>query len=132
MYKVSFLNGDDELKTRGLRSLESTAKDIQTFMNAEDLEDAGELGSFYDYGLSIDYILPEGKDGGFLRYQLSWGGPSSEIRFYEGDFIEYVFLDWGVGVGFDVTNEDWAQWLKEWFEEIGAFEEEKERAEELQ
>ena len=29
--------------------------------------------------------------------------------------IEYVFLDWFVGVGFDVTEEDYAIWLFDFF-----------------
>jgi hypothetical protein len=88
----------------------------------EDLFDS--IGSFHNYGLSIDYQQPEGRRRGYLRYQLSWGGPSDEVRFYfsgdgsrgQADKIEYVFMDWGTGVGFDVSNEDWAQWLWDWFQ----------------
>ena len=93
-----------------------------------------EIGSFYSYGLSIDYQLPEGRKAGYLRYQLSWGGPSDEIRFYfahgarQCHKIEYVFLDWGTGVGFDVTNEDWAQWLFDWFNESQTVEIEVQKA----
>lgn len=91
-------------------------------------------GSFYDYGLSVDYVSPEPMDDdirgykeGYLRYQLSYGGPSEEIRFYFDQFgkvtrIEFVYLDWFKGVGFDVTREDWAQWLWDWFKDTGTVE----------
>jgi hypothetical protein len=61
-----------------------------------------ELGNFSEYGLCFDYVAPRtfgGQRRGYFRYQLSWGGPSDEFRFYctEGfgiDRIEYWFLDW--------------------------------------
>jgi len=61
-----------------------------------------ELGNFNEYGLCLDYVAPEtfkGQHRGYLRYQLSWGGPSDEFRFYLDESlnttrIEYWFLDW--------------------------------------
>lgn len=80
------------------------------------------LGKLREYGLCFDYVGPntfvgyatainwEGKrkditDGqvrGYWRYQLSWGGPSDEIRFYtlgnspknRLDYVTYTFMDW--------------------------------------
>jgi len=61
-----------------------------------------ELGNFNEYGLCLDYIAP-GTFGdqkrGYLRYQLSCGGPQDEFRFYldenlNATRIEYWFLDW--------------------------------------
>ena len=64
------------------------------------------MDEFYEYGLGFDYVAPytfKDQDRGYWRYQLSWGGPSDEIRFY-GDYIEqfrcemsyaeYWFMDW--------------------------------------
>lgn len=75
-------------------------------LNSKDCEASDEeLGTFNEYGLGFDYVAP-GTFGdqrrGYFRYQLSWGGPSDEFRFYctEGfqiDRIEYWFLDWGDG-----------------------------------
>jgi len=65
---------------------------------------------------------------------LSYGGPSEEVRFYftpnakQAYKIEFVYLDWGVGVGFDVTNEDWAKWLFDWFNEVGTVKAEMDKA----
>lgn len=95
-------------------------KDFEDFMKADDLEKAimrnGETNNFFDYGLSFDYSeIDEKEKTDYFRYQLSWGGPSDEVRFYEDGTIEYVYLDWFCGVGFDVTNEDWARWLKDFY-----------------
>ena len=65
--------------------------------------DVPDLGSFNEYGLSFDYVAPgtfRDQRRGYWRYQLSWGGPSDEFRFYGSDErsvpdrIEYWFLDW--------------------------------------
>lgn len=57
------------------------------------------LGHIHDYGLSLDYVPAEGRERGFIRYQLSWGGPGDEFLFYLDENrrpvkIEYWFLDW--------------------------------------
>jgi hypothetical protein len=62
------------------------------------------LGVFSEYGLGFDYVAPGtfvDAPQGYWRYQLSWGGPSEEFRFYAGGCgehqayrISYAFLDW--------------------------------------
>ena len=103
-------NLEGNIEEAGMRSLESTKEDIKQF--ALDELNGEEESGFYDYGLSFDTV--EDEDTGevdYHRFQLSWGGPSEEIRFYPNGKIEYVFLDWFCGVGFDITGEDWAQWI---------------------
>lgn len=136
--RTTFINTSKEDRTElrkiGRQHLVSRAEDFRFWMdNGTDAED-NEHGSFYDYGLSVDYVAPEPLDDdirgykeGYLRYQISWGGPSEEIRFYFDQFgkvtrIEFVYLDWFKGVGFDVTKEDWAQWLWDWFKDTGTVE----------
>lgn len=51
-----------------------------------------------EYGLCFDFVQPEGGNG-YWRYQFSWGGPSTELRFYgmpNGQLhqAEFWFLDW--------------------------------------
>ncbi len=61
-----------------------------------------DLGRFNEYGLCFDYVAPgtfERQRQGYFRYQLSWGGPSDEFRFYcderfKPTRIEYWFMDW--------------------------------------
>lgn len=65
-------------------------------------QDDPELGNFNEYRLCIDYVAPHtfnDQKRGYLRYQLSWGGPSDEFRFYLDESlnptrVEYWFLDW--------------------------------------
>jgi hypothetical protein len=65
-----------------------------------------ELGSLNEYGLCFGYVAPdtfEDQGEAYFRYQLSWGGPSDEFRFFVNPDltchrIEYWFLDWSDGV----------------------------------
>ena len=83
---------------------------------------------FNQYGLSFDYVELD-KDQDYFRYQLSYGGPSDEIRFYDNGAIEYVFLDWFCGVGFNVTNDEVFKQLREWFKELDMLDFEQKRSE---
>lgn len=95
-------------------------------------EDVTDLGNIYDYGLSFDYVAPNtfsDQKRGYWRYQLSWGGPSDEIRFYADspnartcDRIEYVFMDWFDGHARKLRGKDeaLAQELWDWFRDAGS------------
>ena len=80
--------------------------------------------AFNEYGLSFDYVEPNtfnDQPEGFFRYQISWGGPSEEFRFYVNpDFschrIEFWFLDWWDGASRDITKDEVAQMLWQHFE----------------
>jgi hypothetical protein len=71
-----------------------------------------DLGNFTEYGLCFDYVAPgtfKGQRKGYFRYQLSYGGPSDEFRFYTDrdnklNKIEYVFLDWFDGAVKNLTG----------------------------
>jgi hypothetical protein len=65
---------------------------------------------------------------GYWRYQLSWGGPSDEFRFYAGGCgdqepyrISYVFLDWFDGHERGLVGHDFELMQQIWrfFSEIG-------------
>jgi len=79
---------------------------------------------FYEYGLSFDYVEPSNDNPEpYFRYQISWGGPSTEFRFFanrRGDDydwitykVEYWYLDWFDGAKTHVSGEVvellWAQ-----------------------
>jgi hypothetical protein len=62
-------------------------------------------GTLGEYGLCFSFVAPgtfRDQKEPYFRYQLSWGGPSDEFRFYasrEGRGwtpyrIEYWFMDW--------------------------------------
>lgn len=96
--------------------LESTVETLQRLWDLwkEDSEAYDdELGRWDEYGLSFDYV-PMGtfsdQEHSFFRYQLSWGGPGDEFRFFldwDGriNTVEYWFLDWGEGASRKLSGE---------------------------
>jgi len=97
---------------RTRKSFDSRMEDIKILNELDRLENESndylniveklknELGNKEDYGLSIDYV----EEGTFndqrepyIRFQLSWGGPSEEFRIYATNEIEFWFLDWFTG-----------------------------------
>lgn len=78
-----------------------------------------------EYGLSFDYVAPYtfgDQPEAYFRYQISYGGPSEEIRFYTNqDFslhrAEFWFLDWFDGAHRDCTQDDAVQALWQDFAE---------------
>ena len=81
---------------------------IRTLYNAEE-QQTEELGSLNEYGLSIDKVEAgafKGQREDYIRYQLSWGGPSEEFRIFKNGEVEFWFLDWFDGASVEVTGED--------------------------
>tara|TARA_Y100000401_G_scaffold48761_1_gene37909 strand:- start:420 stop:791 length:372 start_codon:yes stop_codon:yes gene_type:complete len=106
------------------KHLESRAEHFLWFMNgiSSDDDDIREeaIEGFGNYGLCVDFVEPftfDDQDEGYLRYQLSWGGPSDELRFYDNR-VEYWFLDWFDGASRDVSHLEWVKWLRDDFAEL--------------
>ncbi len=149
-YKVTFLNGSEKLKEEGIKTLESVRDDLdfllfyhkkplkeilQRLKNRFGVEIDPSQYQWYEldvlkddieeeierilneYPLCFDYV----PDWGFFRYQIAWGGPQYEIRFYNNGLIEFAYLDWFTGVGFDVTDDKIFNRLKEVLEGSGFF-----------
>ena len=84
-----------------------------------------DLGTFNEYGLSFDYVAPntfEGQRRGYFRYQLSWGGPADEFRFFCDEnlspvTIEYWFFDWFDGAHLPLKGKDYSL-LEEIFQDF--------------
>jgi hypothetical protein len=84
---------------------------------------------FNEYGLCFDYVPPNtfnDQDQGYFRYQISWGGPAEEFRFYTGPElepykIEFWFLDWFDGASITLIGDDKKLLLDVWseFKETG-------------
>jgi len=82
--------------------------------------DANGWDMFHEYGLDFSYVEPDTFDNqpkGYHRFQISWGGPSDELRFYTRgesldneesiiDKVEYWFLDWFDEASIDVSKEE--------------------------
>lgn len=96
-----------------------------------DMSDCGRVGesimeayreALHDYGLCFDYVefgTFGDQNDDYFRYQISWGGPSEEIRFYANGAIEFVYLDWFVGAGFSVTRDSICQALRQYLTDCG-------------
>lgn len=96
--------------------LEHTLKTLKLLWESynkgeEYCEEAG--GYWPDYGLCFDYVeagtFTDQREG-YYQYQLSWGGPQDEFRFFpsqqNGWRIEYWFLDWWDGACRTLTGDD--------------------------
>ena len=92
---------------------------------ATDAEREDAETTWSEYGLSFDYVPAgtfSGQRAGFFRFQISWGGPSEEIRFKAGpDFnlisADFWYLDWFdgarsriTGADLDAIREIWEDW----------------------
>lgn len=106
--------------------------------NEDGPEDTGPLN---EYGLSFDYVALgtfPGQHRGYWRYQLSWGGPSDEFRFYCDESrnpvrVEYWFLDWFDGARRTISKGgDFAFLLElwDWFKDGGTVDHVYEKAHE--
>ena len=120
------------------RELEGRLSDLRRLWAADQSgKDDAEPGRLDDYGLCFDYVPPatfSDQAEAYFRYQLSWGGPSDEFRFFVNPDlschrIEYWFLDWFDGARREPDG-DTRQFLLAlwgWFNETGvarmAFEE---------
>jgi hypothetical protein len=88
----------------------------------------------YEYPLCFDYVSPntfKDQNRGYFRYQISWGGPSEEIRFYvdydkKPHKIEFWFLDWFTGHGIELSGEYYniAETIFSDFDDMGTIESE--------
>lgn len=122
-------------KERWLSHKDSRVADIRRMWDVRQNPEASEddLDELYDYGLSFDYVAPETFDDqleGYWRWQISWGGPSDEFRFYASSphckayRISYCFMDWFDGHDEALTGADreLLAELWEWFQECGTAE----------
>lgn len=101
-------------KQKWAESKISRVRDIRAIWNYERKhgDEHPERGSLNNYGLSLDWIEPTEKRPGYFCWLISWGGPSSEFRFYTSgpDYmphrVTYAYLDWGDGYERDLTGRD--------------------------
>lgn len=120
------------------RDLRRMFEAMRDYDDEEKREKAHE--EFAEYGLSFDYVAPgtfNGQRRGYWRYQISWGGPSEEFRFF-GDFdghratcdrVEFAFLDWFDGHSRKLQGKDEELLLEvwDWFDGCNAIRSEYEK-----
>jgi hypothetical protein len=118
----------EEEKAEKSLSDEDNFNELSTYLQDDIREQYQER--FYEYGLSFDYVeLDKDTERDYFKYLLSYGGPSEEIRFYDNGDIEYVYLDWFCGVGFNVTNDGVFKLVRDWFKELDMLNFEQKRSE---
>ena len=130
-------NCKNQVKSRLNSRIEDLEKLWKLYQEGNEEGDS-DLGEFCDYGLSFDYVAANTFDDqkqGYFRYQLSWGGPSDEFRFFcDPGFncysIEYWFLDWFDGASIELIgkNEELLMEIYNFFNEIGSCQAEFEKA----
>ena len=65
--------------------------------------------------LAFDFVEPytfKDQPDGYWRMQISWGGPSDEVRWYTNDGINfskttYAYLDWFDGDEIEINDDVW-------------------------
>lgn len=123
-------------KQRWAKEKNSTIRTLRTLwrLNQKDPEASHpDLGRFDEYGLAFDYVAPgtfNGQKEGYWCYQIAYGGPSEEFRFYasapqfEPYRLTYVFMDWYDGHERPLVGNDLALLTEIWqdFQETGTVE----------
>jgi hypothetical protein len=105
--------------------LRSRVADLKRLLAGEEND---EIGTLANYALGFDYVVADtfsDQPEGYFRYQISWGGPSDEFRFFVNPDlsrhrIEYWFLDWFDGAHRICSNDLTARRLWLWLEDAGA------------
>jgi hypothetical protein len=95
-------------------NLANRLTDLRRLWEADCAGRESESERLCNYGLCFDYVAPGTFDDqreGYFRYQLSWGGPSDEFRFFVNPDlslhrVEYWFLDWFDGANRVLTGQD--------------------------
>lgn len=131
---------DMTVREQAQRRYDSRLEDLKRLWEAycEGEEEVEDLGNIYDYGLDFSYVAPEtfsDQKHGYFRYQLSYGGPTEEFRFFvDRDMrvykIEFWLLVWFDGAHVLLTGKDYnfMEEIFEWFSEMGCVEYEYEQA----
>lgn len=73
-----------------------------------------EIGELNEYGLCLDFVEAgtfKNQREDYIRYQISYGGPSEEFRIFKNGEVEFWLLDWFDGAPIELDTED-AQIIK--------------------
>ena len=90
--------------------------------------------NWYDYlaenTLAFDFVEPytfNNQPIGYYRLQLSWGGPSDEVRWYSNEpykyhKITYSYMDWFDGSEIEINDRIWQNIFTEYYETVEPYE----------
>ena len=101
--------------TSAHRNCDTGELDLDSLLNecGNDINDQL-IERFWEYGLSFDYVEPGTfayLEKGYFRYQIAYGGPTEEFRFYINPdktchTIEFWLLDWFDGASLIMCDDD--------------------------
>lgn len=125
------MNRENGCEARIGQALDGRLSDLRRLWWLEEKSERDpELGTLGEYALCFDYVAPHTFDDqreGYFRFQISYGGPSDEFRFFVNPDlschrIEYWFLDWFDGASRTLASDDREFVLRiwTWLEEGGA------------
>jgi len=98
---------DIPCKERVADAFASRMADLRKLWQAGYGVEVENIGKLEEYGLAIDKVEPDKRGHpGYWRYQLSWGGPAEEFRYYDGGRVEFWLLDWWDGASVAVSDQD--------------------------
>ena len=116
---------DEKCKDKVREAYKGRMGEVRTLWNLykkdpEAYDDAA--GTWTEYGLGFDYVPKgtfEGQRRGYFRYQISYGGPSEEFRFFVDENLditraEFWYLDWFDGASVRVTGRNLDAWREIW------------------
>ena len=98
----------DKCENRIDSKMESTICTIKDLFR-KDWFDNSEDDCLNTYGLSFDYVeygTFAGMKNDYYRWQLCWGGPAEEFRFFQNGTIEYWLMDWFDGACRELSGDD--------------------------
>ena len=108
-------------KERLADAFDSRMSDLRKLWQAGYGVEVENIGKLEEYGLCVDKVEANtfGQHPGYWRYQISWGGPAEEFRYFDqdGGRVEFWFLDWGDGAGMTLKGPD-AQLIKSIIEPV--------------
>lgn len=112
--------------------LNSRLADLEILLRggSREIAETDHLSDLCEYGLCFDYVTQDtfpDQEEAYFRYQLSWGGPSDEFRFFVNPDlschrVEYWLFDWFDGAQRTLreSRRELLLELWEWFSETGA------------
>ena len=128
----------DKVRTALTNRLADIRKLWKAYQSGDEDKYSEDIGTFPEYGLCFDYVAPEtftDQPRGYFRYQISYGGPSEEFRFYTDESldaykIEFWLLDWFDGAKRNLNGKrfELMSEIFDFFKEIGSVEAEYQKA----
>ena len=112
------MTGTETCQDRVERAMESRIDDLrklwEAYCDGDEDRHCDDLGNMCEYGVCFDYVAAgtfTDQKTGYFRFQISYGGPSEEFRFYTDpefnvESMAFWFLDWFDGAESELTGED--------------------------